>query len=102
MKCTVCNTREAITHKMYGILPCSQCSNELTHLAHPSRHLTELTSETVKEDRKSCADDILQPFRGGYPSKEFVDKYGTDGIHLSEYDKKNIRPVWREDAYYNE
>lgn len=39
----------------------------------PSR--TEFVPERIKEQRKQFKKDLVQPFRGGEPNKEFVKEY---------------------------
>lgn len=54
----------------------------------------EFTTEKIKEDRQRYAKSLLQPYRGGIASQEYIDAYGTG--RFDPADVKKARPVWRD------
>lgn len=54
----------------------------------------EFVPERVKEDRKTYAKSLLQPYRGGVPSSEYIQSYGTGRIDPN--DVKKAKPVWKD------
>ena len=98
MKCLVCQKNEAIRDPSYGIIPCGDCqAKQRTKISKQ----VEFTTSDIKEQRKIHADDIIQPFNKGHLSKEYVEKYGTKGIVVSEDEVKKAKDVWRDERYYN-
>lgn len=95
MRCLVCNERDAVMHPFYGVLPCAVCQKRGSL---PRRH--EITTESIKQQRQEFADDLLQPFRGGVLSKEYLKKYGTKGIRVDQTDIQRAQNVWNDDTYY--
>jgi len=85
--CPVCNTYESRTDRTIGILPCIKCT-ERRAMEKSSSSVVEFTSLSIKEDRKKYEKDILQPFRAGELSKEYVECYGSRGIGLSKEELK--------------
>jgi len=70
------------------------------------RRTSEVTTESIKEDRKKYADTIVQPFRQGQLAKEFVEAY-PDRVkemvkekNITQEEVKNAKPVWTEESYY--
>lgn len=61
-----------------------------------------MVPERIREDRAAHKLDIIQPFRDGELSKEYIDQYGTKGITVSEEDVKNAKPVWNDLGYYHD
>jgi hypothetical protein len=98
MKCPFCNS-QAVKSK-YGYLPCNECQEKHRKLPK-ARPQIEWTSQEIKDMRKAHYDDIVQPFRGGELSKEYVDRYGTKGIKTNKGEAKKARPVW-DDKYYKQ
>lgn len=96
MKCLQCNTNEAIKDKKYGILPCSTCQNKYK-LALEN---IEITTDDIKTQRKSGKDQMIQPFRNGIVSKEYLDKYGSKYIKVTDQEVKTAKNVWPESQYY--
>lgn len=95
MKCPSCRTNDAQYDPIYHYLPCKDCQ---TTTSTPKA--TEIIPNRLKEDRKAYHDYTIQPFREGRLSKEYVDKYGTKHIKVTEKEVKNARRVW--DGYYND
>jgi len=49
---------------------------------------------------KKFAKDIIQPFRAGELSKEYVDAWGAERLNVSKEEVKKAKPVWGELEYY--
>lgn len=97
MKCPRCKQNEAKTDPALGIIPCDSCQN--ASRARGTAKAVEFTSESIKEDRKKFAKDILQPFRAGEVSKEYLKVYGSKGLNVTEAEAK--RAVNTNDNYYD-
>lgn len=55
----------------------------------------EWVPDRIKDERLKYRKDIVQPFRDGQLSKEYVDTYGTRGLHgVTKDDVKKAKPVW--------
>lgn len=99
MVCLNCHINEAIKHPQFGILPCSDCIAK----ARQSQKDTvkyEFTSNEIREERKADSKSILQPFRKGELSKEYVDQWGADKLAVSPQEIRNAKPVWNSDLNY--
>ena len=96
MKCLVCKEREAERHPVLGYLSCKEC-----RLATTAPKPVEFTSDSIKEQRKEHAKDLLQPYRKGVLSKEYVEAHGTRYIKASKEEIKKAKNVWSEDRWYN-
>jgi hypothetical protein len=96
IKCPNCRKNEAIVVPILGVLKCTACQNATR--AGYLTPTTEFTSDTIKEDRKRYAKDILQPFRGGEVSKEYIEKYGTKNLGVTKEEVK--KAVTTTDSYY--
>ncbi len=100
VKCPVCRKRLVPIHIRLGILPCTNCLKRQEHLNHP-QELPEFTSQSIKQQRKEFANDIIQPFRKGELSREYVELYGTDRLTgLTKREIKRSRYVWNDEIYY--
>jgi len=95
-KCLNCNKNPAQKNLTLGYLPCASCQNQ-TKLPNQNQH--EFTSESIKQQRKEFKDDIIQPFRQGVVSKEYLKAHGTKGIDVSAKDLKKARNVWNNNYY---
>lgn len=98
-KCLVCNKRPAIKDPTYGIIPCQMCQDQQAERGLPKKQV-EFTSRSIKDQRKEFKDHLIQPFRKGILSKEYVDKYGTKGIKVSDQEVKKAKNVWTDETYY--
>lgn len=94
--CPVCHAEEAIKHSVYGILPGKLCKERRETQNLPNIQV-ELTTEAIKKDRKTYGKSIVQPYRGGVLSKEYLDAHGTKGINPTPQEIKKARNVWTED-----
>ena len=74
MKCLICNQRKAVKIDPFGWMPCRICRKRQQEIAKPKVSI-EVTTESIKEDRKKYADTIVQSFRQGQLAKEFVEAY---------------------------
>lgn len=99
MKCLVCSLNEAIKHEIYGYLPCQSCQDRQAKYSQPNKSV-EMTTEAIKSSRKEYKDEIIQPFREGVVSKEYIDIYGTQGINATKQEIKNAKNVWDDLEYY--
>ena len=57
----------------------------------PSRY-PEFVPESIKEERKEYSKALLQPYRQGIASQEYIDSYGTKRINPK--DVKKSKKVW--------
>ncbi len=85
MKCPTCKKNEAVIHPLYGIVNCNECQQKPSSAGKS----TEFTSESVREQRLEYKKDILQPFREGVLSREYLETYGTSGIEVTKKQVKN-------------
>jgi hypothetical protein len=92
MLCLVCGKNEAIKDKFLGIIPCLTC--QLHRYDNKLPNPVEFTSKEIKSERIKYADDILQPFRQGELSREYVDKHGTNNLNVTESEIKKSKKVW--------
>jgi hypothetical protein len=99
--CNVCDKNEAQQNGIYGYLPCVECVDKQRQLIVKNRP-TEFTTDSIKEERKAYRKEIIQPFRDGQLSKEYVEQYGGKGIVAEEAEIKNAQNVWSEDLYYKQ
>ncbi len=97
--CPSCKKNEANTHPVYGVVVCSPFEERRSQETPPS-HQVEFTTEEIKEQRNTFADDILQPYREGELSKEYLEKYGTKSIKATPQEIKKAKNVWRGDTSY--
>src|SRR3989304_5571440 len=74
MLCPVCNVQEAIKDAQIGVIPCLICRDSQKSIKSPS-HQIEFTSEDIKEGRRKYGKSILQKYREGELSKEFLTAY---------------------------
>jgi hypothetical protein len=91
--CPNCQTNKGTTHALYGVLPCNECTTRQNTYNLPSVQV-EMTGEIIKQERKDFARSIIQPFRAGELSKEYIDMYGTKSISVTEEEVANAKEVW--------
>ena len=56
---------------------------------------TEFVPQRIKDDRVKYKKDIVQPFRGGVPSKEFADTYPKQAKKIFGKDIDKAKYVWK-------
>lgn len=100
MTCLLCGKEPAIKSEQYGWLPCFSCQNK-DH-RDPQEQI-EFTSQSIKDQRKAFANDILQPHNKGELSKEWLNIYGPKKARQRGFTQKEIdhaKPVWNSEHYY--
>lgn len=103
MKCPSCGKEKAIIDGVLGVLPGKKCRKKESKLRKPKIGY-EMTTDSIRSQRKEYRKDILQPFHNGVLSKEYVDEYGTSGIEVTdkevekaEYTYKGTPGWWNRD-----
>lgn len=84
----MCLKNNAIEDKVFGILPCKECQNK-KH-SEPN-DIPEFVGDSIKTQRKQCADDIEAPHRCGYLNKRWLDLYGKDAAKRHGFSDKEIK-----------
>lgn len=77
MKCPRkdCNN-EARKHPSFGVVPCASCQAKDPVISFHAREPIPVSRlHRVQEQRDSHAKDMLQPFDGGKPNREFALAY---------------------------
>ena len=92
MKCPNCQKNKAIKHSVYGILPCKPC--QASHVT--VKRGPEFTSDSIRGQRREYRKDIIQPYRDGVLSKEYIEEYGTQGIEPSKEAIKHARYTYKD------
>jgi hypothetical protein len=99
-KCPNCHNDRGIIHPYFGVLPCSDCQKRQDRLKRPAKQI-EFVPDYIKNQRKEFAKDIVQPFRKGELSKEYIELYGTKRLKgVSQKEIKNAKNVWKSERYY--
>lgn len=101
MKCLNCNVKEATFKTGIGYLPCIDCLTRQATFSKPKQPV-EMTTDAIKEARVANAKEIVQPFRDGKLSQEYLDIYGTKSIIASDEDVRKAEYIWPETKYYKE
>lgn len=101
IKCPNKCGNNATIDSFYGVIPCGDCQRKPIKKLETS---IEFTSESIKRQRKDFKQDILQPYRKGELSKEYIEKWGTKRLKVTADEVKKAKYVWNgSDAggYYN-
>jgi hypothetical protein len=56
----------------------------------------EFVPQRIKDDRVTNFNSLMQPFRGGELSKEYVEKYGTKRLKVTPEEVKKAKHVWKD------
>ena len=56
----------------------------------------EIEPESIKEDRKKYFNAVVQPFRSGELSREYVEAHGTKGLSVTKEEVKKSKYVWKD------
>jgi hypothetical protein len=95
--CVVCNKETEYyewTHKKWelatGIIEGWGCGR------HQRVSYPEFVPDSLKEDRKKHFRAILQPFRGGEVSKEYIEAHGTKHIKATPQQIAKAKYVWKD------
>jgi len=105
MLCLLCNKHQAVKLAPYGFLPCKTCQRKQKKIGKSGQPV-EMTSSTIKEERMKYQKDIIQSFREGQLSKEFVETYPekvkqmVQEGHVSSNEVKMAKNVWSDLSYY--
>ena len=90
-------------NRVYKTWQCPKCKEKHTNLKH--RGVLEFTTDEIKEGRKQYHKELLQPFREGEVSKEYLDAYPKakegmikDGV-ITEKQARKAKNVWGKDVY---
>jgi hypothetical protein len=59
----------------------------------PSRY-PEFVPQRIKDDREKNFNAVLQPYRGGEVSREYIEKYGTGRLKVSKKEVEKAKYVW--------
>ncbi len=95
--CLNCHVNPAIIHPRLGVLVCAVCRQKTTTGLKPQ---IEITTDAIKGERRAHKPDIIQPYREGQLSKEFIDHHGTGTIKATPEEIRNAQPVWNDLDYY--
>lgn len=96
MNCPNCNINPA-QQTQFGMTPCKTCVKRMRVQVRPP---LEFVPESMKEERKKYAKDILQPFRGGELSKEYLDAWGSSKLNVTPEEVRKAKPTWSDLEYY--
>lgn len=95
MLCPVCLKGNANIHPVYGALPCETCQRKRTKNSLPQKPV-EFSGDDIKQQRQEYARSIIQPFRSGVLSKEYIEAFGTDKLKVSKQDIENAKYCWKD------
>jgi len=96
--CPKCLKEEANLSEKYGVMYGENCINEDRNQAIKANKYPEFVPERIKTQRSEFASSLLQPYRGGQLSKEYVDKYGTKRLNVTDKEVRNAKNVWTGDV----
>lgn len=78
----------------YVIFECPRCHARMD--VHFSTGYPEMVPERVKEDRRAHFKSLIQPYRNGQLSREYVEAYGTKGIRATKDEVRRSKYVWQD------
>jgi hypothetical protein len=96
--CGVCgdatwsNKKSGIRDGIYQDFYCDRCHTM------SSFEQVEFVPDRIKQERIKHAKDIVQPWRSGELSKEYIDAHGTKGLNVTQDQVKNAKNVWKGDV----
>lgn len=105
MKCLICQKRKAVKTDPIGWMPCLVCQKRQRTVSRP-KVTTEITTDAIREDRKKFSGDILQPFRQGELSREYIEAYPdrakkmVEEGHITKEEIKSSKYVWGDEDFY--
>ena len=56
--------------------------------------MAEFVTEDIRGERQEYFNSIVQPFRCGELSKEYVETHGTQGINVTPEEASKAKDVW--------
>jgi hypothetical protein len=80
-------------------MPCKSCRNKQKQISKINQPV-EMTSSGIIEERMKYSEDLIQPYRDGKVSKEYIEKYGTDRIKADREEIRTATNVWDDLNYY--
>lgn len=87
----------------YKVWKCPNCDETYSNNKHHG--VLEFTTDEIKEGRRKHEKQLLQPFREGEVSKEYLDAYPKakagmvkEGI-ITKDQARNAKDVWKGDNY---
>ena len=99
--CPVCNKNKAVIHRMYGVLPCTTCNARRDHENLQNgiyKRYPEFVPESIKKERVENAKSMIQPWREGEPSAEYIEAYPEQAEHMFSYKERlTAKSVWKGD-----
>ena len=94
MKCPRCNKNKAIIDPKFGITWCKECRKRKSDL---SGVRVEMVPEYIKSDRKENFNSIVQPWRSGEPSREFIEAHPEAARKTyTPQEMKRAKYCWRD------
>jgi len=83
---------------MYGLMDCKECANNYSRgTGRYPEFFNQNMGDRIREDREKHAIDIIQPWRGGQASKEFIKAYPHEAKKMfTEKERKAAKNVWRD------
>lgn len=96
MKCRRCNKHEAVNDPFYGVLPCQECQDK----EQRPQSTVEFTTDSIRSQRREFRKDIIQPYRDGVISKEFIEEYGPSGFSKEQI--KQAEYVWKDTSNWHD
>lgn len=93
--CPVCLKNDTQKHPVYGVLPCDSCQTKRRSQSRPTKQV-EFVGDSIKNGRQEYAKSIIQPYRSGELSREYLELYGTKNISVSPKQIKQAKYVWRD------
>lgn len=92
MICSICKQDKKDTSWLYSALRNGWiCSSHFMESSKP-----EFVPERIRDDRREYFHTVVQPFRGGELSREYIENYGTKGINVTEKQMKKAKYVWKD------
>jgi hypothetical protein len=93
-KCPTCQKRRANYSKEYGYIACNYC----LRLKNIPKRQAEITTDKIRNQRREYKKDIIQPYRDGVISKEYIETYGTAGIKATDKEIRNAQYTMKDTA----
>lgn len=94
MLCPVCQSQPA-TKTVYGISPCNSCQERRNGYTLPGQS-PEFTTESIRTGRREYFNSVIQPYRSGELSKEYLEHFGTKGIKPTKKEISEASYVWKD------
>ena len=93
MRCPNCRKNEGIFNSTYGWLICTDCQTKRDTQSLPDKPV-EMTTPSIKQQRREYQKSILQPRRDGIVSKEYLAVNGTKGFKATPEEVAKAENVW--------